>query len=364
MTEAGHILSTTDEVAMLRDSARNFFAEEWPPDRAVAASKDSANIRRVWEQMGRQGWLALGADPESGGLRFATVLLQELGRAGCPAPMVDAFLANVLFASATSGQAQVGRLSDALRDGSASISLILGENDGDANAGRISQSSNAGTPLLSGQAAFVEGTATATHLLASTDQAGAFALIDAGHPNVHIHETPGFIAPFLAEIALDRVPATMIETRIAEPRDLARLARLCLVARSLGAATRGFEMVVDYAKIRTQFGKKIGQFQAIQHKLANVMINVETAKLVLWRAAGSYDRGDPDWRYAAGAAVSVASPALRQACLETHHAFGGVSFWEEHEMPRHFRRIHADLTRCGGVHAAREDVAHALLDTA
>lgn len=364
MTEAGHILSTTDEVAMLRDSARNLFAQEWPPERAVAASRDPAEIRRLLQQMGRQGWLALGADPESGGLRFAAVLLQELGRAGCPAPMVDAFLANVLFATAAPGQAEVARLSDALHNGSASISLILGAHDGDANAGRISQSSNSGTTLLSGQAAFVEGTATATHLLASTDQAGEFALVDARHPQVRINETPGFIAPFLAEIALDRVPATMIKTGMAETGDLARIARLCLVARSLGAVTRGFEMVVDYAKVRTQFGKKIGQFQAIQHKLANVMINVEVSKLALWRAAGSYDRGDPDWRYAAGAAVSVASPALRQACLETHHAFGGVSFWEEHEMPRHFRRIHADLTRCGGVHGAREDVAQALLDAA
>ena len=127
---------------------------------------------------------------------------------------------------------------------------------------------------------------------------------------------------------------------------------------------RGFDLIVDYAKVRTQFGKKIGQYQAIQHKLANCLIGLDISRLAIARATAMYDRNDNDWTYAADVAFSVASPALRQVVLETHHAFGGVSFWEEHEMPRHFRRIHADLVRCGGVHAARSGVAEALLDVA
>ena len=250
----------------------------------------------------------------------------------------------------------------ALHQGKASISLVLGCHDVDANAGALCAPITAGKTVLSGQAAFVEGTSTATHLLVMTDQSGKAAILGARLQQVTISETPGFVAPPLAEVSFDAAPATVFQTGMSDSADLARLARLCLTARAFGAASRGFEMVVDYAKVRTQFGKKIGQFQAIQHKLANVMMNMEISRLTLWRAAASYDRGDPDWRYAAGAAVSVASPALRQACLETHHAFGGVSFWEEHEMPRHFRRIHADLVRCGGVHAAREDMAHFLLD--
>ncbi|MFM9969086.1 MAG: acyl-CoA dehydrogenase family protein [Burkholderiales bacterium] len=364
MSDTSHILSISEEATMLRDSARHFFAEEWPPEHAMAAAKDPSKLRRLWEQMGRQGWLALGADAGDGDLRFATVLLGELGRAACPAPMVDAYMANRLLAGATSGDAEVNKISAALHRGEASISILLGAQDGDANAGGVSLSTNPGRATVSGQTAFAEGVSIATHFLAMTDQASTLALITADDAGVRIRQTPGFIAPFLAEIEFDQVPAKVITARLAELGDAGRLARLCLVARSLGAATRGFEMVVAYAKERSQFGKKIGQFQAIQHKLVNIMINVETAKLALWRAANAYDRGDADWRYAAGAAVSVASPALRQACLETHHAFGGVSFWEEHEMPRHFRRIHADLTRCGGVHAAREDVAHALLDAA
>ena len=362
MTGTTHILSTSDEIAMLRESARSMLLQEWPPERAVAASKDPSAMRRIWDLMSRQGWLALGSDPDDAGLRLATVLLNELGRAACPVPLADAFLANTLLAKAASAPAEASNLWAALHQGKTSLSLVLGSHDGDANAGALGVSTRAGKTVLSGQAAFVEGTSTATHLLVMTDQSGKAAIVDARIPQVTVSTTPGFIAPPLAEVSFDAAPATVFQTGMSDTADLSRLARHCLTARAFGAASRGFEMVVDYAKLRTQFGKKIGQFQAIQHKLANVMINMEISRLTLWRAAASHDRGDPDWRYAAGAAVSVASPALRQACLETHHAFGGGSFWEEHEMPRHFRRIHADLVRCGGIHAAREDMAHFLLD--
>jgi len=364
MTTDNHILSSSEEIGMLRESARSFLAQEWPPEKAPAASKDPAALRALWSKMGRQGWLALGAGDTGGELRFAAVLLEELGRAGCPAPMVDAYLANRILASALPGQDAAEALLAALHRGDAVVSVVLGAHDGDVNAGAPQWAQEARAALLYGQSAFIEGSSVATHFLVLTDQFGEAAVVVAGATGLQVTATPGFIAPSLAEVRFDKTPATAIRFAAPAKGDFGRLARLCLTSRSLGAATRGFEMVVDYAKERTQFGRKIGQFQAIQHKLANVLINVEISKLALLRALATHDRGDAGWRYAAGAAVSVASPALRQACLETHHAFGGVSFWEEHEMPRHFRRIHADLVRCGGVHGAREDVAHALLDAA
>jgi len=349
---------------MLRESARTFLAQEWPAEKAMATSRDPAAIRALWSKMGTQGWLALGADPEGGDLRFAMVLLEELGRAGCPAPMVDAYLVNRVLARAFPGQAAATNLLAALQRGDASVSLLMGSNDGDANAGAVTLDGGAGAAFVSGESAFVEGTQAATHYVVLADRDGEIALVTTGEARMQVRETPGFIAPSLAEVRFDRSSASLVRILPPAQGDAGRLARLCLTARSLGAANRGFELVVEYAKERTQFGRKIGQFQAIQHKLANVMIQLEISKLALLRAAASCDRNDPGWRYAAGVAVSVASPALRQACLETHHAFGGVSFWEEHEMPRHFRRIHADLVRCGGVHGAREDIAHALLDAA
>ena len=126
------------------------------------------------------------------------------------------------------------------------------------------------------------------------------------------------------------------------------------MARSLGAAARGLDMLVAYARERVQFGKKIGQFQAIQHKLANCLLGIETTRLAIYRAAS--ETGDAQ-DYARAAAAAVAGQTLRTVVMELHHGFGGISFWDSHEMPRHFRRIHSDLTRSGGPYAARREVA-------
>jgi alkylation response protein AidB-like acyl-CoA dehydrogenase len=113
--------------------------------------------------------------------------------------------------------------------------------------------------------------------------------------------------------------------------------------------------------VRSQFGKKIGQYQAIQHKLANLLINLETCRLALLRAGTQTFSASAIDRYPAAVAVACAARTLRDVVLEIHHGFGGVSFWEDHEMPRHFRRVHGDVVRLGGVIAARREIAEALL---
>src|SRR5690606_20943108 len=101
------------------------------------------------------------------------------------------------------------------------------------------------------------------------------------------------------------------------------------------------------------FGQPVGRFQALQHKLANAKIALDGAQLTLCNAAAFHDQGSDDWRIFASAAIAAAAP-LRQVSLETQHIFGAIGYSEEHEAPRHFRRVHADLTRSGGARRARE----------
>jgi hypothetical protein len=135
--------------------------------------------------------------------------------------------------------------------------------------------------------------------------------------------------------------------------------RLLLAARATGSAGYGLELLTDYAKVRSQFGHKIGSYQAIQHKLANCFTSVEICRLALVAAgrASQHERA-----YSAAVAAANAGQLLRDVVRELHHGFGGISFWDEHELPRHFRRIHGDLTRLGGVQQARRDVAALLLE--
>ncbi len=135
------------------------------------------------------------------------------------------------------------------------------------------------------------------------------------------------------------------------------MARLACAGRALGAAQRAFDMAVDHAKVRKQFGQLIGQFQAVQHKLANCLISLDGARLAIETAAEARDAGNPDWRIFAASASAFASPALREVSIQTHRALGAIGYAEEHEAPRHFRRVHADLARFGGVTRARAELA-------
>jgi alkylation response protein AidB-like acyl-CoA dehydrogenase len=84
--------------------------------------------------------------------------------------------------------------------------------------------------------------------------------------------------------------------------------------------------------------------------------------LTLDHAAHLHDRADRNWRYFAGAAVAFAGEALRRVSLETHHAFGAIGYADEHEAPRHFKRVHLDTIALGGAPHARRQVASFLFD--
>jgi alkylation response protein AidB-like acyl-CoA dehydrogenase len=168
----------------------------------------------------------------------------------------------------------------------------------------------------------------------------------------------------LSELSFSGTNAALVEIPAGRLTELAQIARLCCAARALGAAQRGFELALDHAKTRKQFGQFIGQFQAIQHKLADCLTRLDGARLTLEASATAFDREFGDWPVFAAAALAYAGPALRQVVLESHHTMGAIGYAEEHEMPRHFRRIHADLARLGGVSRARAQLADYLLGPA
>ena len=212
---------------------------------------------------------------------------------------------------------------------------------------------------LWGKAAFVEGAQTATHVVVFTD--AGVAVVASGAPGLKMQVTPGLAVPPFSELTFENTPAARLNISRQALADIALVARLGCAGRALGAAERAFELAVDHAKIRKQFGQLIGQFQAVQHKLANCLISLDGARLTLEAAAAARDNDNPDWRVFAASALAFAGPALRAVSIETHRALGAIGYAEEHEAPRHFRRVHADLARFGGAPRARAELADFVL---
>lgn len=357
MVASDDSLPTDEQREMLRVSVRGYLEKNWPAEKALSLSADSAAVAALWRGLAGQGLTALGTNPAEGGLREMLLVMEELGQAACPAPLAGAFLTNLALAATANQAPQVAALLAGLEEGTAAVSWAFGSADGDANAGHVILDGD----RVQGTLAFVEGAASATHVLAVS--AGSMLIIaPRAAPGLTIVATPGLSVPPLAQVTFSNTPAFALKLDPRQVDDLNRVARLMLAARALGAARRGFTLVVDYANERKQFGQAIGKFQAIQHKLANCLIALEGVGQTLGNVAKNFDNGGGDWRYFASAALAYAGPALRQVALETHHTFGAVGYAEEHEAPRHFRRVHGDLTRHGGVRRAREELAGYLLD--
>jgi alkylation response protein AidB-like acyl-CoA dehydrogenase len=341
---------------LLRRSIREFLSQRWPADGAVERSDDPQTVTAVWRGLADQGLGALGSDMAEAGLREIVLAFEELGRAACPAPLLGAIAVNLAFALQQSSAMRA--LLDDVHQGKASVALALGAFDGDASAGRAELRGD----RLSGNLSFVEGAQVATHFAVFIDGGVAVAASDA--PGVKIKASPGLAVPAFCEISFDNTPAIRVNVPPETLADISLIAQLACAGRALGAAQRAFEMAVEHAKVRKQFGQFIGQFQAIQHKLANCLISLDGARMTLESAAAARDAGNPDWRTFASAAIAFAGPALRSFAVETHRALGAIGYAEEHEAPRHFRRVHADLARFGGVQRARAELAAFLLGPA
>lgn len=347
-----------EERLMLQESLRRLLERRWPADRAVTLAADPHAIASIWQALAEQGLSSLGSEPLEGGLREIIVVLEELGRAACPAPMIGAALANLALSPQRGESDEAASLLDALHRGDAAVSFAFGSFDGDPQAGCLQCADG----KLHGRLAFVEGAMHATHLLVIAEPGPVLAIVPRSAPGLSVTETPGLAVPPLATVSFQQVPATALAVSRELAEELNRIGGLALLARALGATRQGFDMAVAYAKERHQFGQPIGRFQALQHKLANGLMALEAARLMLHNAARTHDLGSGNWRILGATARAFGGPALRQVSLETHHTFGAIGYSEEHEAPRHFRRTHADLARYGGVRRAREELARALLD--
>src|SRR5262245_10956658 len=242
----GTQLPGDEERNMLREAVRVLLAQHWPADKALAFAADTARLRGIWSILGEQGYAALGTDPAAGGLREILVVMSELGRAACPAPMIDAALLNLLLG----GEGQARDFLSDLQGGHAFACLSFAGADPDPAAGRITGANG----KFGGTVNFVETAACATHFAFlegdgtalviapmgdSISMAPARAMGADGQYRVDLHDTTGLVVP-------------LSRARVA---DMLAVSRLCHAARAWGAASRAFELAVDYARLRKQFGQ-------------------------------------------------------------------------------------------------------------
>lgn len=306
---------------------------------------DSELWRLLCEEVGIAG---MAIPEEYGGagfsLREAQLVLEEIGRSLAPSPYLGsvAIAAQALLAS---GDAEAcTRLLPAIAEGSSSAALAWADGAG-VFASPDGVHARAGDVwTLNGTAGFVLDGATADVLLviAHTDDGSRlFEVTDA--TGVTREAVPTMdLTLRLDTLHLTDVPASALGD--ADPAVIETIEALALAAVSAvqaGTAARALEMTVEYAKQRVQFGRTIGSFQAIKHRLADMHVQVEVAITASRAAAVALASGAEDRLRMAQIAKATCTEALQHVAAETIQLHGGIAITWEHDAHLIFKRAHA-----------------------
>ena len=344
-----------EERELIRSSVRRLLEDEWPSLSAVELSQDPAAVKRIWGELAALSIPDLGRNPEMGGLAEILLVFEELGRACCPAPLLGAVVANLLHEQ---GEAVTDEVVPPVA--STSYAVGFGPFDGDRAAGGVTLSGQA----VSGSIHFVESAEAADRFVLFLGDPCGVAIVEAGAPGISVVSTPALSLPNLSTVQFDRSAATFLPVSGKALQTIVQIARLATASRALGSAQRGYELVVEHANTRKQFGKFIGQFQAVQHRLVDNLTRLDGARLTLEAAARAYSEKLATWNVFADLSLAHLSPGLRQLAIDMHQLMGAIGYSEEHELPRHFRQIHGNVSRFGGVLRARAEIGAYLVASA
>lgn len=338
----------SEDQKALKDEARRFLAAVSPLTvaRGVLDDPASGHDAPLWARIVEQGWCGAAIPEEYGGLGMGHVdlcaLAEELGRAVAPVPFASSVCTFAEAVMVAGSEAQKQALLPGVACGEVVGTLAVSEGPGATVPPRLAARVAAGR--LSGAKIPVIDGMVATHsiVLAAGDEGPGLFLVDLSDPGV-TRETVTTIDPARGGARLDfaGVPA---EPLGAPGEGFALLERVqdraavLLAFEALGGADRCLEMARDYALERHAFGRPIGSYQAIKHKLADVFVKNEVARANAYFGAWALSSDAPDLPLAAAAARVSATNAYWLATKEMIQTFGGIGFTWEADCHLFFRR--------------------------
>ncbi|MEX1021636.1 MAG: acyl-CoA dehydrogenase family protein [Dehalococcoidia bacterium] len=372
--------SLTEEQDMLKRAARDLLSTHCNTGLVREMEEAGRYAQPLWSQLADLGWLGVGI-PEEGGGAGGTVfdqmlVAEEMGRALAPIPYASS---SVIAATALAGTGDAAVMKDWLTPiatGARIGTLAVAEPEShwDLDTVSLAATKDGDGYTLSGVKLFVlDGVFADDIIVVARDGAGDDGLVlgivapDASGVQVSRMLTiagdgqaairfEGAALPAGRVLARGKVVRTAVEEAL-------NRGRLILAAHMLGAADVAMQMSVDYAQDRVQFGRPIGSFQAIQHKLATMMKELESARALLYTAA---------WRHALGTGDDV-QVAMAKAWMndtsertlwEAHQIHAGVAYMMEFDLQLFTRRCKSWELLLGDTHDQRRKVGDHIAATA
>jgi alkylation response protein AidB-like acyl-CoA dehydrogenase len=364
-------MAFTDEQEELRRTLRRFCEDRSPSSevRRLMASTDGYNPA-VWEQMASQlGLQSLTIPERYGGAGFGyvelAIVLEEMGRALMCAPYFAtvAMAANALLMSNDNDACATYLPSIATGETIATLALVEDGGRWDADGIRLLAERSGDGWRLDGHKSFVVDGAIANLVLVAARSAGGIGLFAVEGEASGLRRKP---LPTLdqtrklARLEFSRTPARLIGSDGQAWPGLSRaldLAAIALAAEELGGAQRCLDMSVEYARVRYQFGRPIGSFQAIKHKCADMLLQVESARSAAQYAAWSAAEDSEEIPVMASLSKATCSDAYFFTAAENIQIHGGIGFTWDHDAHLYFKRAKSSQLFLGDTAYHREQLA-------
>jgi alkylation response protein AidB-like acyl-CoA dehydrogenase len=350
-------LDLSDDQELFRETTHRFLAERWPSAEVRRLLDDTTGFdRELWERGAELGWTATLIPEEFGGgtisgesVRDVAIIAEELGRALVAGPVLPTNI--VAYALARNGPEPLAKEHLPQLAAGQRVAAWVGD------AGSIDAATIDGGYRLTGVASPCQDARVADLLLVSVTTTGGVTqlLVPA--------TTPGLEVEVLGGLDLTRrycrvrfhavdVPAAAVVGRADEGRhelELQRSLALALqCADTVGATDAVYEMTLEYVKQRKAFGRPIGSYQALKHRLAEMLLWLESSKAATCAAVAAVqaERDALETARVAKAYVADRCPAIVRDCLQMH---GGIGYTWEHDLHLFLRRVDANAAIHGGV---------------
>ncbi|WP_395312267.1 acyl-CoA dehydrogenase family protein [Mycobacterium sp. AMU20-3851] len=363
----------SSEQGQLRDAVRKFSADNFGEAKArIQMESEPRYDRKVWQRLGSElGVLGLSVPEADGGvggtLVDQAIAVEELGAALATGPLFGTVYLTIPALVAASGGAVRDELLAALMEGTRTAAFAVPDRAGAFDPAAVTVT---GTDALTGTVARVVDADAADELLVAATGPDGVALYAVDATAAGVQRT-GLVTLDLtrpqATVELTDAPARLIAGPDEAERVISHALQVgaaLLAAEQIGAAQHLLNLSVEYAKSRLQFGRPIGSFQAVKHRLAEGMVDLEHARSATYHAVWALGDGSDDPALAASIAQALASAAFSRIATDTIQVHGGIGFTWEHQAHLYFKRATTDAALLGSAEAHRDRIATLVLDTA
>ena len=375
-------LGLTEIQQMLKTSAQDFLARECPLTLVREMEEDSRGFTdELWRQMVGLGWTGVAFPEQYGGTggNFADlgVLLEEIGRSLAPSPFFSTVVLGGMTVLDGGSDAQKDELISRICAGTIIMTMAVAEAGAayepwDIQAIASQQGGGyeiTGTKLFVPDAAAADVILVATRTSAGSDTADGISLflVPAGTDGLTITPMQSVGNERVFEVSLDKVNVSADSAIGAVGEAWSIIDRAIMRATAaqciemLGGSEAVLDMTVEYAKGRTQFGRAIGTFQAVQHHCARMATDVEGSKNIAYQAVWRLSEGLPAQKEVAMAKAWI-GPAYRRVCGTAHQCHGAIGFTKEHDLQLYTRRAKVQELTYGDANHHKEIVLQHLDD--